>query len=323
MKKPKGKKRKTKKAAKRTGSRKELLADASQFERIAKRLYEMLSPDCVVTHNDKIMGSLSKSNRQIDVSIRGLVAGHELLIIVNTKNQQSRVDVNKVGELSSVMKDVGAHRGVIICNKGFTSGAKNSAKQCGIDLCQIHDAETRNWKLAIKFPIIWEELAPTFNVNWTAHLLAGMQLNEGSILTVSGINLREKFAMEWNSGRIALDGDPVPYSHGIVNPTITTLNGDIVPLTMLSVSIAIARTYYFGYFDQLPKAKALVNATSGKTNMLISSADVGNIDRGSLARIGSLDDAPVPIAEHLRVLMSPTIRFPMQNGRIEIRRVGD
>src|SRR4051812_963460 len=99
-----------------------------EYEKMITRIYQELEPLAVVTHNDKIIGKDSKIERQIDVSIRTKVAGHEILIIVQAKDYKSPPDVNVVGELATVIKDVGASKGILISNAGFTEGAINLAK---------------------------------------------------------------------------------------------------------------------------------------------------------------------------------------------------
>ena len=124
-----------------------------RLEKLAEQIYRELQPDAVVTHDDKIMGK-SGVKRQIDVSIRANVAGHDLLIIVQAKDHKRKVDITRVGEFSSVITDVGASKGVMICNSGFTDGAFKQAKSLGIDLCNAFDAESRAWGSDLRIPVL-------------------------------------------------------------------------------------------------------------------------------------------------------------------------
>lgn len=189
------KKNKIGKNKKKMLSKAQSLADATKLEQITTRLYQMLSPDHVVIHNDKING------RQIDVSIRAIVSGHEILIIVNTKNQTRRANINQVGELYAVMDDVKAHKGVIICNKGFTQGAKKFAKERGIDLCHIHDAESKDWKTELKFPVILEEVYPTLHFNYKLHLTENKTLSKNPSVSVAGIDIFDKILLNGIEGK--------------------------------------------------------------------------------------------------------------------------
>src|SRR6266487_3446785 len=98
------------------------------YEKMVARIYQELEPLATVTHDDKIIGKESKIERQIDVSIRAKVAGHEILIIVQAKDYKKRPDINVVGEFALVIKDVGASKGILVSNVGFTEGARNLAR---------------------------------------------------------------------------------------------------------------------------------------------------------------------------------------------------
>lgn len=51
-----------------------------------------------------------------------------------------------------MVEDVGANKGALICNAGFTDGAKNRAKEKGIDLLRVFDTENPDIKLKIGLP---------------------------------------------------------------------------------------------------------------------------------------------------------------------------
>lgn len=63
------------------------------FEKVVTSIFEQLSTDHLVKHNDKING------RQVDVSIRAKIAGIDLLIIVQCKAYKTKLDVTYVDEL--------------------------------------------------------------------------------------------------------------------------------------------------------------------------------------------------------------------------------
>lgn len=125
-----------------------------KFEELATQIYRELSPGAKVVHDDKIQGVESGVSRQIDVSIRFTVAGHQILTIVQARDHDRPADINVVGEFASVIKDVRANKGILICKSGFTEGAIKLARNLGIDICNIHDAESKNWALEIELPVL-------------------------------------------------------------------------------------------------------------------------------------------------------------------------
>jgi Restriction endonuclease len=120
-------------------------------------IYADLEPQAKVTHDDKIMGFESRIMRQIDVSVRTALAGHEILVIIQAKELSRPADVNVVGEFLSVIRDVRADKGVLICSGGYTGPALEYGRQVNIDLCTAHDAENRKWAVDLKIPLLWSE----------------------------------------------------------------------------------------------------------------------------------------------------------------------
>ena len=125
------------------------------YQKLAASIYTALEENALVTHDDKIFGVKSKTARQIDVSLRLSVAGHNILVIVQAKDLSRPADVNVVGEFLAVIEDVQAAKGVLICSSGFTEGAVNYAAQAGIDLCTVHDATNPKWALEWRMPLLW------------------------------------------------------------------------------------------------------------------------------------------------------------------------
>ena len=143
------------------------------------QIYQSLSPKATVVHNDSIPGIDSGINRQIDVSVQFREAGCDFLVIVQAKTNSKPLDVNVVGEFASVIKDVRASKGVLICNAGFTKSARKFARSVGINLCSAHDAESKDWRTTIRIPVIWIRLQPYIQFS------AVMQLESGDSVSTN------------------------------------------------------------------------------------------------------------------------------------------
>jgi hypothetical protein len=131
------------------------------YQKLAAAIYADLEELAVVTHDDKILGFDTGIRRQIDVSIRTSVAGHDILIIVQAKDEARPADVNVVGEFRSVIKDVRATKGVLICSGGYTAAALEYARTLNIDLCTVHDAQHRKWAIDLTIPMLGIEYEGT------------------------------------------------------------------------------------------------------------------------------------------------------------------
>lgn len=228
-----------------------------EFEKLATRIYEELEPHACVTHDDRIVGQNTGIERRIDVSIRATVAGHELLIVVQARNQARPADVNDVGEFASVVKDIRASKGILICNAGFTRGAVDYARNLGIDLCSLHDAQSRNWSLDIKLPLLWIDLLPKVAIRFQCDLEAGDSISSDPrewIFSADGgktrLLLLETFERRWNAGEL---DRTCGITHTIA-PKQTEIelrvdNGSWRPVTSLSLQYVVERRAWLGYFS--------------------------------------------------------------------------
>jgi hypothetical protein len=133
------------------------------FEDLIFRIYKELEPLAMIMKNDKIRGIESGIEREIDISVRKKIADHEILMIIQAKDHKKRADVKIIGEFDSVIRDVRASRGILICNAGFTKTAKEYAKNRGIDLYTAHDASVKDWQGEIKIPVIRTHLTLTYS----------------------------------------------------------------------------------------------------------------------------------------------------------------
>lgn len=147
-----------------------------EYERLVAQIFHTISPKSEVRHNDEIEGFDSHIKRQIDVSIRFSEAGCNFLIIVQVKNFKRRANINVVDEFASVIKDVRATKGVLICNTGFTKAAKNLAISLGIDLMTAYDANNKDWRTTLTVPIVIKKITPYTNFKFEIFLEQGDQI---------------------------------------------------------------------------------------------------------------------------------------------------
>ena len=183
------------------------------YQKLVAQVYQELDPAAVVIHDDKLIGLKTKIQRQIDVSIRANVAGLPILIIVQVKDLKSPADVNVVGEFISVIDDVGANKGVIVCSGGFTKAARHYAKHAGVAVCKASDAESKKWKLDVTVPLIWIENPLRMEGNFTVTAPRSnpeLELDPNFMkwpLSEDGGNTRStleaRFIESWNAARIS------------------------------------------------------------------------------------------------------------------------
>ncbi len=89
-----------------------------------------------------VNNSLAEPNgavHAVDVSARKVLAGIDLLWIVECKLWNKRVPMSVVGTLRTIVNDVGADRGLLMSEQGFQSGAIRQARQKNITLSSLAD----------------------------------------------------------------------------------------------------------------------------------------------------------------------------------------
>jgi hypothetical protein len=142
------------------------------LEKLAALIYAELEPESSVTHDATLQGHLSDSPRQIDVLIEN--AKNQTRVVVDCKDWARRVNVVDVGAFASLVEDVEATSGILICNKGFSKAARSLAANKGISLCQLHDVASRKWRLDVLIPIVWTQVKLVdLGVGFRGRLAAG------------------------------------------------------------------------------------------------------------------------------------------------------
>jgi hypothetical protein len=140
--------------------------DWKSYEQLAAKIFRKLQPEAIVTHDDSIYGHDSETKRQIDVSIRSNIAGRDILVIVQARDRKKAPDINAVGEFASVIRDVRADNGVMICRKPPGKNALTLAKKSGIEMCSAFDVNDRKWADDVAVPVkvlhVRRELFPAF-----------------------------------------------------------------------------------------------------------------------------------------------------------------
>jgi hypothetical protein len=88
------------------------------------------------------------------VSVRQTVGQFEILVIIDCKDYVNPVDVKDVEEFLGLVEDVGANKGALVCPTGFSEAAKTRAKDGGVDLFSLVDAEDEDWRTYVAIPVV-------------------------------------------------------------------------------------------------------------------------------------------------------------------------
>lgn len=98
-----------------------------QYEQSVAQLLSAFDPDAEISHNQRIVGRMSRTGRQVDVWAEGRIAGVNILVAVECKRSARPVNVGGVDEFAGKLQDLGADRGILYSWSGFTTAAANRA----------------------------------------------------------------------------------------------------------------------------------------------------------------------------------------------------
>lgn len=116
------------------------------WRKYERQIYQELTSvftDCEFEFDDRIFGKHSRTDRQIDISIRGNIGGNKILGIIDCKHFSKNIDVKTIESFLGMLEDTKANFGLIITNKGFSSSAKNRAnvKNLRLDIIEFDELE--------------------------------------------------------------------------------------------------------------------------------------------------------------------------------------
>lgn len=120
-----------------------------KFEKIVAGIHKLSAEGAEVTFNDKIIGKRSRRTRQIDISIRFRQTFYDYLAIIECKDYEAKVSIEKVEAFRTKIEDVGAMKGIMVSASGFQEGAIRSAEAFNIELFTLTEVRS-DWTRVIK-----------------------------------------------------------------------------------------------------------------------------------------------------------------------------
>jgi hypothetical protein len=113
-------------------------------------------PHFVVKHNVKLLGSKTKSRRQIDIAVFE-VGKSKPFLIGEAKRYSRRIDAGKAGSTIALVQDVGGIPAVMVATSGFSLAAENHLASEGIEslIITIKEAQGLRW-----IPLVEQKFVP-------------------------------------------------------------------------------------------------------------------------------------------------------------------
>ena len=201
------------------------------FEESAKQTSSKIFSNQTVKPNQKVMGTISQSLRQIDVKV-----GDEDFIDIECKDHKKPVDLPKVEQFANKLKDENAKSGIMVSNAGFTKAALKTAKHYNIKPVVLVDrghANTSNF--IIKAPV----LAEGYYLDSISYGVATSGIGQDFrfsplVWDMKASEERKKprtiyelFRDHWNDGTLDITKEG-SYQYEFKNAPIIDLRGDVI-----------------------------------------------------------------------------------------------
>lgn len=274
-----------------------------ELEILVAKIQRQLAPDAEVLHDVKLLGRASKIERQIDVLVRQKIGQYEMLIVLDCKDHDVPVDVKGVEEFYGLLTDVGAHKGALVCPKGFTSTAKTRATGLQIDLFSPVDTDPHKWQVRVAVPTICDFRSAKMSFRVICSVPLPFYLPPDFVSKIVAFSAEQKelgipleIAMKkWNEGLFPTE----PGIHADLSifdkPEVLVDNGynDLVPVE-LTVSLWVDQQLYFG---ELPVSHISGFKDELSGNVISNAFTIGILDPEEVER----DWAPINSDEELPV----------------------
>jgi hypothetical protein len=240
--------------------------DSKKFEKLTAEIFAQLQGKQEYTsieHDVKLPGKYGP--RQIDVLIRGKIGPIEILTIIECKDINKNLSISYIDELDSKMKDVSAHKAIIVARKGFSKNALKKARALGISCCKVQDMRSGKWNIDIELPLLIIEYTPIkIGPSATFSLYRTSNFKFDSLFHVNDINIFDIFVHEWNSGKVKFDENTLDrqllwkFDH-IVKPPyyMKTSDGEKIPISDFKIKYFVEINHYLGYINKFESAKLL------------------------------------------------------------------
>ena len=108
--------------------------DWKEYEREIEDHFRSEYPSARITANAKLVGHISKTERQIDLLIEEQICDLTFRIAIDAKHHGRKIDVKQVEEFLGLVRDVGVHTGIMIALEGYTEAAVERAHKDDADV---------------------------------------------------------------------------------------------------------------------------------------------------------------------------------------------
>jgi hypothetical protein len=207
--------------------------------------------DAKVSKRIKVKGKFTGTEREIDVLIEGKFGVFNARIVVESKNYNKPVGIEKVEALNSKLKDVSADLGVMVSSKGFTGPAKDRAKSDGIQLYEAYDERLGNSNLFIPLRCV-DAIIKSYQVTFQHRVVGPFSMSQDRNdwrfkLDNKVFSAHQLATYAWNRGMIPQKGGRHKADFGAII-MFDRRTPDKIQYCEVSLSVVVIEKYYLKLF---------------------------------------------------------------------------
>jgi hypothetical protein len=170
-----------------------------------------------------------------------------------------------------LVEDISANKSAIVCNAGFTDGALRRAKEKGVDLLMVADAESKDWPVYMGIPTMCD-FRKIENYKFTIKYTGSKQIKipttdpryleiynkDGKLIDIISNLVRKA----WNENRFPNDPGEYNNLNFIEHEPYFKIDDKIYGPFKISVNIIVVKSLYVGEIP-IEKGKGFKNMMSG------------------------------------------------------------
>lgn len=293
------------------------LPDWKKLEHLAAEIQRQLSPNSKISHNVKVLGRQSGSDRQVDVLIEDQVGQFPVRIAIECKDHNTPVDVNVVGAFQALLQDTKISKGVLVAPGGFTKAALQLAASHEIETYRPVDTDPHKWHCAVSIPTVCDFRSARVAIKLSFSLPLPMMIpyDSASLLLHDESNqpigsVADVVTQRWDSGKYPIE--PGLHKVPLCGESVVKIDngyGQIVPVNLTAL-VEVTGRRFFGHtpvsklrgFGDFQTGKVITNAF--EFNLL----DPSDVEE-KWAEIGE-SDPPTPAALSLLGLYCLAVSGP-------------
>ncbi|MCZ2258263.1 restriction endonuclease [Sporosarcina sp. G11-34] len=115
----------------------EKLKQGTKYGKLASVVIKTLNKNDVVIHDLTLRGDSKKTGHQIDVVVHSLGSNVSKGILIEWKDNDSKVGISIVGDFFGAVSQINPDEAFVVTTKGYTKGARSFAEDEGIKLAML------------------------------------------------------------------------------------------------------------------------------------------------------------------------------------------